>query len=42
MRNYQDMHNYCSDIDRCEDENNSIMKNDHAFPLLGALRQRTS
>ena len=30
-----------SDIDRCEDENNPIMKYESLFPFVASLRQRT-
>ena len=31
-----------SDIARCEDENNPIMKYESCFPFVASLRQRTS
>ena len=31
-----------SDIDRCKDENNPIMKYESLFPFAASLRQRTS
>ena len=31
-----------SDIDRCEDENNPIMKHESLFPFVASLRQPTS
>ena len=32
----------CSDIDRCGDENNPIMRYKSCFPFVAYLRQRTS